>query len=331
MKRLKSILVGTAVTLTTLVGGLALSTAALQHKQFDAPTLKLHSSKDPQIIERGRYLAHGPAHCADCHTPAGERAAIEAGRQVPMSGGFEFHLPVGTFRTPNITPDVKTGIGRYTDPELARMLRYGVRPDGTAMLPFMPFANLSDEDLTALISFLRAQQPVEHAVRTQEPNALGYVMKAFVVAPRGPTEPIRPQVTPEPTAAYGRYLAHSVANCVGCHTKTDLRTGKVDGPLFGGGSALPSHINSSETFVPPNLTPDPRWGWINGWSESAFVARLRAGRVHQGSPMPWAAFQRMTEDDLRAIYRYLQSVPRAEGGPDPKDRNAVMIVSAVLN
>lgn len=307
--------------------GLVGVVAVRQNKKYDAPLPDLHASRDPSVIERGRYLVYGPAHCADCHADKNQRRALEAGHEVPLTGGYEFNLPVGTFRTPNITPDKKTGIGRYTDPELARMLRYGVRPDGTAVLPFMPFANLSDEDLTAIISFLRAQKPIEHDVVTQEPNALGYVVKAFVLEPNQPTEPIRKSVKPEPTPAYGKYLAHSVANCVGCHTKVDLRTAKFDGPLFGGGAEHPSLTNPAETFTTPNLTPHERWGWIYGWPEDTFVMRMQGGRVHQGSPMPWAAFKRMSQDDLRAIYRYLQTVPKAEGGPDPKDRGAVMRVS----
>jgi len=203
------------------------------------------------------------------------------------------------------------------------MLRHGVRPNGEAMLPFMPFQDLSDEDLTALISFLRSQKPVRHAVAPHDPNVVGYVVKAFVLTPRGPAAPPPATVPREVSAAYGRYLANSVGNCAGCHTKVDMRTGDFIGPKFGGGAAHPSSTDPSRQFVTPNLTPDPRWGWLNGWSEQAFVARFRAGRVREGSPMPWEAFARVSEDDARALYRYFRSLPAAPGGPDPKDRDSV--------
>jgi hypothetical protein len=68
-------------------------------------------------------------------------------------------------------------------------------------------------------------------------------------------------------------------------------------------------------FVTPNLTPDPKTGHIYAWSEDAFVARFKAG-VATGSPMPWQTFSRMTDDDLRALYRYLRSLPPARMGQD---------------
>lgn len=317
----KQVLVRALAVLGLLVVGLVALTAARQHRHFEAPYPALRASVDPAVIERGRYLAFGPAHCVDCHGAPGAGTADA----VPLTGGREFKLPVGTFRVPNITPDATTGIGRYRDEEIARMLRYGVRPNGEVLVPFMPFADLSDEDLTALLSFLRSQQPVTHAVPEHEVNAIGRVVKAFVLTPRGPSRPPVARVTREATPAYGRYLAHSVANCVACHTKLDLRTGELQGAPFSGGAVHPSTTDPTRHFVSPNLTPDQRWGWLNGWSEDAFVARLHAGRVEQGSPMPWEAFARFDAQDARAIYRYLKTLPPSPGGPDPTDRSSVAV------
>lgn len=308
--------------------GLSAAVALRQHRTFAAPLPDLHASQDPAVIERGRYLVYGPAHCADCHGPHQDGRKVDAGEQPPLIGGKEFHLPVGVFRVPNITTDPKHGIGRYSDPEIARLLRHGVRPNGEGVLPFMPFANLSSQDLTAVISFLRQQKPVAHEVLPHAPNVLGNVVMAFVLEPRGPSEPVRERVEPQVSAEYGRYLANSVANCVGCHTKIDMRTGAWAGPKFGGGAVHPSTSDPNQSFVTPNLTPHPSSGWLKGWSEDAFVARLKAGRLYEGSPMPWQAFKRMSDDDLRAIYRYLQSLPPAAGGPDPADRRAVLQVAA---
>jgi mono/diheme cytochrome c family protein len=110
------------------------------------------------------------------------------------------------------------------------------------------------------------------------------------------------------SAVYGRYLAHTVADCHGCHTRRSRLTGAFVGPPFGGGLAMTDRAGA---FIPPNLTPD---GVLNGLSEEDFIARFRMdGRGRIGSPMPWEHFVRMTNDDLGAIYRYLKTLPAAEG------------------
>lgn len=307
------------------VAGLALTTYLRKDRTFPVPALTLRASQDPSVIERGRYLVNGPAHCADCHGPRDAPGDTE--QPLALMGGKEFHLPVGVFRVPNITPDLETGIGRYQDEDLARILRYGVRPDGRAVLPFMPFANLSDADLTAVISYLRTTQPVHHEVAPHSVNVLGTIVKAWVLEPKGPDGTPAKDLTPEASADYGKYLAHNVANCVSCHTKVDLRTGEKIGPLFAGGAEHVATDGSGRTFSAPNLTPDARWGWIQGWSEDTFVARFKAGALREGSPMPWSAFRNMSESDVRAVYRYLRTLPAAPGGPDPKVAGSVLIAS----
>ena len=308
-----------------VVGGFVALTGARQNRTFEAPRVDIHASTDPAVIERGRYLVMGPAHCADCHSSPEQRAVLEQGSEVPLIGGNAFHLPVGTFNVPNITPDPRNGIGRYKDEDIARILRYGVRPDGQGVLPFMPFADLSDEDLRAVISYLRSRPAVSHDVPAHELNTAGRVVKAWVLEPKSPSGPVPVSVQPEPTPAYGKYLAHNVANCVGCHTKFDMRTGKMAGPLMGGGAEHPSADDPKKVFVTPNLTPDPTWGWITDWSEEMFVARLKVGKVHAGSPMPWHAYKRMSDDDLRALYRYFRTLPPVAGGPDPSNRETVIM------
>jgi mono/diheme cytochrome c family protein len=305
-----------------LVAAGALATQVRANRTIAAPFPTIHASREPAVIERGRYLVEGPAHCGECHGAVDPPAVSRIGR--PLIGGQEFVLPVGTFRVPNITSDKQTGIGAIPDEALARMIRYGVKPDGHAALPFMPYANLSDDDLTAIISFLRTQAPVRHAVADHDVNALGKIVQAFVLEPKGPTGTPRKSFAPEATAAYGEYLTHDVGNCVMCHTKVDLRTGAFAGPKFGGGAEHEAVNNPAKTYVTPNLTPDPRWGWLQGWSEDAFVSRFKSGRVHSDSPMPWEAFSSMTETDVRAIYRYFQTLPPARTGPDPKQRQVVL-------
>ncbi|HET7543841.1 MAG TPA: c-type cytochrome [Polyangiaceae bacterium] len=302
--------------------GFAGLTWARQARHFSAPDLDIRASVDPAVVERGRYLVEGPAHCADCHG-ARPAAGLPPENTAPLSGGYEFKLPPGVFRVPNITSDAETGIGRYSDRDLARILRYGVRPDGTAVLPFMPFAELADDDLTAVISYLRATQPVHHEVPAHEVNLLGNVVRAWLLTPVGPKNAPEKHAPRGAVAENGRYLAHHVANCVSCHTRMDMRTGERVGPLFGGGGEHPALDGSKKTYLSPNLTPDPRWGWMEGWDESAFAARLRSGVGREGSPMPWRALKELSEEDARAIFLYLRSLPKAEGGPDPRERDPV--------
>jgi mono/diheme cytochrome c family protein len=115
----------------------------------------------------------------------------------------------------------------------------------------------------------------------------------------------------EISVARGKYLAEGPAVCAGCHTPADPMAGFArSGALFSGaGEADPDPTNASQEIIAPNLTPDPETGHIALWSEDAFVARMRAGRVVKGSSMPWEAFARMTENDLRSLYRYLRTVP----------------------
>lgn len=170
----------------------------------------------------------------------------------------------------------------------------------------MKFQDMSEEDLEAVVSYIRSLAPARHAVRVRELNVLGRVVKAFLMKPIGPSGNVPAKVTPGPTPEYGRYLANSVAACVGCHTRRDLKTGAATGPLFAGGLELREEAG---TFVTPNLTPDPATGRITTWSEETFVERFHMGPKLPGTPMPWHAFRNMTDDDLRAIYRFLRSLP----------------------
>lgn len=276
----------------------------------DTPYPDFHASTDSAIIARGRYLAYGPAHCATCHMPMDRIVAVEGGAMDPLSGGWELSIPPGTFRAPNLTPHA-TGIGPRTDGELARALRHMVGHDGRGLMPFMPFQGLSDEDLTAVISYLRSQEPVEHAVVPQEFTFMGKAVMALgLIKPEGPKETPPARMERDSTVAYGHYLANYVANCVGCHTERDMKTGAFIGTPFAGGMHFePDPFSNGWSHVSPNLTPHAEAGVMAAWDESTFVNRFKNGRILPGSPMPWGAFSRMDTVDLKALYRYLKSLP----------------------
>jgi mono/diheme cytochrome c family protein len=300
---IKKLLLGTAVVLVLLIGSALLVVSLRWDRTFEAPYPAVAASTDPAVIARGRYLAYGPAHCVVCH----------AGPDAQLSGGREFPAPPGIFRVPNITPDSATGIGRRSDAELARMLRHGVRADGRSAVPFMAYQGVSDDDLVAVISFLRSQPAVSHAVPDHELNLLGKAVLAFLIRPVGPVA-VPPRHSPPEAATVerGAYVAGSLADCAGCHTQRDMMDGSFTAPRFAGGNPMEVEGKPGVVVAPPNLTPDPNTGRIASWTEEQFVARFRAGPTIPGSPMPWSAFGRISDEDLRAIFRYLRSLPAVE-------------------
>lgn len=286
------------------------------NRTLETPTTNITASTDPEVVERGRYLVQGPAHCAGCHGDVDQIEHYEAtGEMIPLTGGFEIPIPPGKMRPPNITPCETTGIGKMSDEDLARALRYGVGHEGRILFPIMPFANLADDDLTAIISYLRTVEP--HTVEREptEFTFLGKALLTFAIPPAGPTGTPPASVTPGPTVEYGEYLANDVANCNGCHTNRDLMTGEYIGEPFGGGLELD---HRGKTFVIPNITLGGDGSKTKGWNEAAFIARIRTGQPStEGSPMPWAPFSKMSDDDLRAIYAYLETIESVDRDTGP--------------
>ena len=298
----------TGIGLLTLIVVVTIVTALRQNLKYDAPYPDIKASSDPAVIVRGRELAYGPAHCVECHSAVNPDSLIKLGLDVPLTGGFKFVLPIGDVYSKNITPDKETGIGNLTDAEIARTLRYNVFPNGNTVLDFMPFHNMSDEDLTAVISFLRSQKPAHNKVPDRDNNILGYVANAFLIKPVGPSEEVPKSVIRDSTAVYGKYLAMSIANCEGCHSLRNLKTGAYIGPLFAGGGDM-NGLN------PPNLTTDSL-SRIFSWSQQQFIQRFHTGKIIPQSEMPWNCYSRMSYNDIKAIYAFLKTLPPARNKPE---------------
>jgi mono/diheme cytochrome c family protein len=132
-------------------------------------------------VERGAYLV-SVAGCGDCHTPGyflgqPDLARALAGSEV----GFE--IPgLGTFYGPNLTPDMETGLGKWTEAEIVTAFTTGVRPDDRVLAPAMPwmgYANFTPEDAAAIAAYLKSVPPVSNPV--PGPFGLGEVPTAFVM------------------------------------------------------------------------------------------------------------------------------------------------------
>src|SRR5262245_12263699 len=133
MRRFKKILKWTGLVLLVVIVAFSIATAARQNLKYDAPYPDIKASTDTAIISRGKHLVLTTAHCINCHYTGNADSLIALGQDVPLKGGMKFDLPVGDIYSKNITPDIETGIGKHTDGEIARLLRYGVRTDGTAV------------------------------------------------------------------------------------------------------------------------------------------------------------------------------------------------------
>jgi mono/diheme cytochrome c family protein len=302
------------VTAAVVVVAVAIGFWVIQRRStrtFEAPYPPIAATADPAVIELGRYLVYGPAACAYCHVPREQWKELASGQQLPLSGSHLFRLPFGQFYSANLTSDAETGVGRRSDGELARILRYGVRADGRAAVPLMEYQDISDQDLTAIISFLRTQPAVPNKVPGHTFSMLGKVIFAFAFTPQAPSEP-PPRTSPAGVSIErGGYLANRVSACVACHTNRG-EDGQLVGPSFAGGQRMDVAADSTKVYVTPNLTPDLKTSVIGVWTEDAFIGRFRQGELVPGTPMPWGAYGRMTDDDLRSVFRYLRSLPPIE-------------------
>lgn len=306
---MKKILMRIFYGLVIIIAVLVIFILSSWNKKFDAKMPDIKASTDSAIIARGSYLVYGPSHCATCHIPMDKYNDVEKGEQIPLSGGWELDIPPGTFRAPNITPDMETGIGKFTDGQLARALRYSVKHDNSTLFPFMPYQDMTDEDLTAIISFLRSQPPVKNKVKRSELKFLGKALSAFgILKPENPKSETQVKLQRDSTKEYGQYLANVVANCYGCHTERNVKTGEFVGKPFAGGFRM-MEKSRGFYFITPNLTPDKETGVIAQWNQKAFVNRFRQGAIFEFSPMPWGAFSRLDDVDLKALYQYFSTLP----------------------
>jgi len=296
-------------------------------RNFDTTTPRpaLKASQDPKVIADGAYVVNAIAHCGSCHGNAEAAQNYELpADQKDMRGGWKIKAgPFGTFYPANLTPHNETGLGKMSDADLARVLRHGVSPEGR-LDPLMMFAvgPIADEDLVAMMSYLRSLPPIDNRV---PPDEWGFVAKALA-GRFNPRMLVAPKYVPPGQGASkerGDYLANGPAACFSCHTPRNPKQGfEETGPRFSGaGAPDPDHFDPEYELMAPNLTPDPETGALTNFTEDQFVDRIKkVGAANRGSRMPWANFKQLTDDDVRSLYRYLQSVPPVKRATGPTRR-----------
>jgi len=313
-----------------VIAGLVLYIQTSWDKTYEIPYPNLSTSTDSAVIARGQYLVHGPAHCSNCHVSDFDSfIKADAGEPVPLQGGVQFPIgPLGYVYTANLTPDPETGIGRYRDEEIFRMMRHAVKPDGTASIAMMmPFWNMADDDLVAIVSYLRSMEPVKNKVSAPSYSFLGKAIRALtpVMDPVYQPQPQSKAPPMEATIERGEYISRYVANCVGCHTPRDPATFEAIGPEYSGGmemEPLPElHKKlgvSTELWTrSPNITPAPGSALSKFATIEAWKTRFRQGRQVPISPMHWGPYSRMSDEDLEALYLYLSSLEPVENDLGP--------------
>ena len=279
-------------------------------------------------VARGRYLAHAVCECFECHSPLQKNDLVQ-----PVAS----RLGAGdildkTLRqvAPNITPDPETGAGRWTDEQLIRAIREGIGHDGrrlSLVMPYPDFSVLTDDDVRSIVAYLRSLPPVRNRLPSWIPADVAEL-------PHAPPRPPATAAELASTLGRGRYLVR-LARCGHCHTPRPLSGTQRERRLemeFGGGRRFstkpyfdeldpdPGYDQRPrgepgpppEAFVTsPNITSDP--SGISYYDEAIFIQTIRTGRVAGVRPlsraMLWFEFRKLTDDDLKAIFRYLRSVP----------------------
>lgn len=260
-------------------------------------------SADAQL-ERGEYLVRGIMGCGNCHTPMGPDGPV-AGME--LAGRLVDKNPMFTAIAPNITPASR--IADWSDAELARAIREGIRPDGSVIGPPMPFTfyrGISDSDLAAVVAFLRVIEPVEN-----DPGASEY---AIPLPPAyGPPVVSVPDVAVGLSVEYGEYLAGPLAHCMECHTPMGPKGPMIDTDLGRGGFEFHGPWGVS---VAHNLTSSE--DGLAGYTDDEIKMMIIEGKRPDGEmmlpPMPYGYLSRMTAEDLDAIVYYLRSLPPLSDG-----------------
>jgi mono/diheme cytochrome c family protein len=270
----------------------------------------LSAAQGPSV-DRGKYLVNSVAACGNCHTP--KDAGGKAQDEKLLSGGWRLPLPQATVFGANITQDLETGIGKWTDDQIVQAIREGVRPDGSIIGPPMPiemYRNMSDDDVKAIVAYLKTVPPVRNAVSRGKyefpvPKSYGPPITTPVLsAPAG--DPVK----------YGEYLAGPVGHCMACHTGKDgVEPTDQELRIQPGSGGRPFGPGGDPTAR--NLTPHEQG--LKDWSDKEIETAIRTGARRDGTklkpPMPFFLYQNISDVDMKAIIAYLRSLkPLPTGG-----------------
>lgn len=265
-------------------------------------------TENRELVAKGQYIFAVAGGCA-CHSVP---------KETFHAGGRAFPIPFGTVYSTNITQDKDTGLGNWTDQQIHDALVKGVRRDGRQLLPVMPYegySGMAEEDLKALIAYLRTLKPVKKAtpeLKTWAPLARSMgtplYLKLFGRFSNSPAQ------APKSGIERGRYLVEHVSLCGDCHTPRNSIGVPKRSLYLAGASAKIGPLGEAV----PNITPDKETG-IGDWKREDIAEVLLTGtkldldnvqglmyEVIQGTPH---GLKDMKKEDALAIADYLRSVP----------------------
>jgi mono/diheme cytochrome c family protein len=251
-------------------------------------------------VERGDYLVNSIAGCGNCHTPFGpqglDMSKALGGRLVEESEAY-------TAIAPNITP--AGPVKDWTDEQLMKAIREGIRPDGSVIGPPMPFEvyhGISDDDVASIVMYLRTIPAVENDPGTSTyniplPPAWGPPVTTVASIPEGVT------------VEYGEYLAGPLGHCVVCHTPFGEMGPMLDSHLGAGGLEF---AGPNGPIVAPNITPIGLANYTDDQIKAMITKGVRPDGSPMSPPMPYGFFANMKGTDVDAIVLYLRSLPPIE-------------------
>lgn len=254
--------------------------------KYDVTLTSVTVPDDEESVAWGQHLVRAVTGCRDCHGP-------------DLAGSVMSDDQVAVMSAPNLTRG-QGGIGAaLTDDDWVRAIRHGVRRDGSSLLimPSYAYANLSDRDLGSMIAYLKQLPAVDNELPALRLRPMGRALVVAgmfdeeFVARKTPFRASYDEVEAGMTFEYGRYLA-AISGCTSCH-RPDLK---------GGPSGPPD--------APPAADISP--AALADWDRDDFFRLIREGRRPDGTEiseyMPWRFMGDMTDDELDAIWLYLQSV-----------------------
>ncbi|HEX3773084.1 MAG TPA: c-type cytochrome [Polyangiaceae bacterium] len=310
----KKIVGGVAAVLVLAILGLVVKFYLLSPRSRPAPDVKAPTTAE--AIARGKYLVDSVTACLGCHSQVDDTISGEppvpgrlgSGRDFGLLPGFPGHI-----RAPNLTPDKDTGIGSWSDGEVARAIREGVTKDGRPLFPMMPYGSygksLSDADTLAIVAYLRTLPAIKNDVgRTQ----IDFPVSMFVRAAPAPLEKSPSGEPPESdVVARGEWLL-TVCSCHDCHDSVNARHEPIAGKSLAGGGEMP--IPGKGSVYSANITSDPATG-IGAYSDDDLLRVFNEGKGKSGATlyvMPWRYYGGMTDADKRALIAALRKVPAVQ-------------------
>jgi mono/diheme cytochrome c family protein len=256
-------------------------------------------------VERGSYLVNTIMTCGNCHSPKGPPDVV-AGKD--FSGGLRFNVPPFDVTAPNITPDKETGIGAWSDDDIRKLLRTGMRPSGVPIAAVMPtgfYDIITDADMDAIVAYLRALKPVSNKV----PDPIYKIPAPHQVFPGAETA-YTPAMLNDPMKK-GFYLA-TIGHCMECHTPMTKGQHDWTADLARGGQEFPGPWGVSTSR---NITSSKTKG-IGDWTDAEIKRAITTGIDKDGNklkgPMGYQYYAHMTDADLDAVIAWVRTLPAKE-------------------